>query len=107
MNSDFDSAPTPQDLRANLNFQTGILGWEELQPHFARGRVLVATTGLDLVEVAAALAEDNRDRVETLLDSQQLHSATDTEAQDWHASRPRFWAVVVAPWVLVQEVPEE
>jgi hypothetical protein len=27
------------------------------------------------------------------------------DAEDWHARKPMFWAVVVAPWVLVQEVP--
>jgi crotonobetainyl-CoA:carnitine CoA-transferase CaiB-like acyl-CoA transferase len=25
------------------------------------------------------------------------------DAEDWHARQPMFWAVVVAPWVLVQE----
>jgi hypothetical protein len=29
------------------------------------------------------------------------------DAEDWHARQPRFWAVVVAPWVLVQEVLKE
>jgi hypothetical protein len=26
------------------------------------------------------------------------------DAEDWHARQPQFWVVVVAPWVLVQEV---
>ncbi|WP_157648485.1 DUF2288 family protein [Thiobacillus denitrificans] len=29
------------------------------------------------------------------------------DAEDWHARQPMFWAVVVAPWVVVQEVPKE
>lgn len=107
MTSDSDSGRTPRELRTHLNLQTGKLGWEELQPHFARGSVIVAETGLDLIEVAAALAEDDRDRVKNWLDSQQLHPASDAEATDWQAANSRFWAVVVAPWVLVQEVPEE
>lgn len=29
------------------------------------------------------------------------------QCEDWHARQPMFWAVVVAPWVLVQEVLKE
>jgi hypothetical protein len=30
-----------------------------------------------------------------------------SDAEIWHARQPMFWAVVVAPWVLVQEVLPE
>jgi hypothetical protein len=29
------------------------------------------------------------------------------DAEDWHARQPQFWAVVVAPWVLVQEIQNQ
>ena len=31
---------------------------------------------------------------------------TDQQASAWYESNPDVWAVVVAPWVLVQAAPE-
>lgn len=101
-----DAELNPEELRQKLNLETGKLEWEELQPHFARGAVVVAAAGLDLVEVAMAFARDDRTTIDKLLDSQQLHTATDDEARDWNTTNCRFWAVVVAPWVIVQEMTE-
>ncbi|ODU01956.1 MAG: hypothetical protein ABS89_06365 [Thiobacillus sp. SCN 63-1177] len=70
---------TPSDiLRAKLNLETAQLGWPELERHFARG---------DVIKVIAR--------------------AGIADAEDWHARQPLFWAVVVAPWVLVQEVVKQ
>jgi hypothetical protein len=59
--------------------------------------------GLDLVEVAAALAEDERVRVSAWLASQQLATVEASLAQDMLERDPELWAVVVAPWVVIQE----
>lgn len=90
-------------LRAHLNGETGKLGWPELQRHFARGVVIVVTRELDLVEVAARIAQDDKAKVESWLTQNRMRRATAEDAQDWEARRPTFWAVVTAPWVLVQE----
>ncbi|MCG6935369.1 MAG: DUF2288 domain-containing protein [Proteobacteria bacterium] len=104
-----DNGPklTPIELRQRLNLETGQLSWDELQRYFAQGVVLVVEKGLDLVDVAASFAEDNRESIEILLHSQQLHQATDSEARNWHDSKARFWAVVVAPWVIIQQIVDD
>ena len=33
-----------------------------------------------------------------------LHRAMDEDAIRWETEKSEFWAVVVAPWVLVQEI---
>ena len=90
-------------IHAKLNAETGRLRWPELQRHFARGAVLKVAPGLDLVEIAVAIAQDDRAAVEGWLESGVLSRASDADAMDWLERDPVFWAVVAAPWVLVQE----
>lgn len=91
-------------LRAKLNAETGKLPWSELERHFARG-VLVKVAGeLDLVEVALAMSHDDKTVVEAWLAQGRITPASTADAIAWHAQQSQFWAVVAAPWVLIQEV---
>ena len=99
---------TPSDiLRAKLNLETAQLAWPELERHFARGVVVRVATGVDLVEAALQVAENNTATVQQWLADGRLAKAELSDAEDWHARKPMFWAVVVAPWVLIQEVLPE
>jgi len=90
-------------LRAQLNNETGKLAWKELERHFARGVVIKVARGLDLVEVAARIAQDDKTSVERWLNDGRISRASTEDAADWNERQPVFWAVVTAPWVLVQE----
>ena len=92
-------------LRARLNAETGRIAWPELAPHFARGAVVRVDESLDLIEVAASFVENRSALVETWMAAGNLASANDADAECWTRNDARFWAVVVAPWVLVQEIP--
>ena len=99
---------TPSDLlRAKLNLETAQLAWPELERHFARGDVIKVAPGTDLVDTAQHIAENNAATVQAWLAEGRIARAEMHDAEDWHARQPRFWAVVVAPWVLVQEVLKE
>jgi len=91
------------DVRHLLNAQTGRIGWAELQRHFARGLLLWVDPDLDLVEVAARIVDDDKDRVTAWLEQGKLAKPDLKQAKTWQATQPEFWAVVAAPWVLVQE----
>jgi hypothetical protein len=91
-------------LHARLNAETGRLGWAELQRHFARGAVIKVTAGMDLVEVAMAIAEDNREAVAIWMEAGRIARAGTDDAIAWNDRAAQFWAVVAAPWVLVQEI---
>lgn len=93
-----------ESLRLKLNSETGKLTWKELERHFARGAVIRVARGLDLVAVALAMAEDDKIRVEQWLQAGLVARASAEDASDWNSRQPIFWAVVTAPWVLVQEV---
>ena len=67
-----------------------------------RGALLQVAGEADLVEVAVAVAEDDQE-VAARLTGGQLAKMPAEQAQDWLERDPDLWAVVVAPWVLVQE----
>ena len=90
-------------LYAKLLGETAEISWQELQPFFARGALLRVESDFDLIEAALAVAQDDRDKVYAWLTSGQLSKLETEQAQDWHARDPSLWAVVVRPWVLVQE----
>jgi hypothetical protein len=99
------SAPIsePSILYTKLLGETAAISWQELQPFFARGAVLRVEGTLDLVAVAEALAEDDKRRITQWLASGELRKLSVLDAEDYLARDPQLWAVVVAPWVLVQE----
>ena len=70
---------------------------------FARGGLLLLGPRLDLLDVATAVASDERARVESWLASGALWRATEDDARLFQA-RPaqRFQFVIVQPWVLAQ-----
>jgi len=94
------------DVRDLLNAQTGKLSWPELQRHFARGVVIRVAGELDLVEAAARLVEDDKHVIGNWLKAGLIANASMDDAKRWEAEQTWFWAVVAAPWVLVQELGE-
>ena len=90
-------------LYAKLLGETAPISWHELQPFFARGALLRVAGDFDLIEAAQAIALDDREKVAGWLAKGHMSKLEADEAQDWLTRDPELWAVVVAPWVLVQE----
>lgn len=103
MTDDESDGKADVDLPDRLNRETGLIEWSDLARHFARGVVIRVETSVDLVDAAACLARDDTAQLTTWLASGELRRASDDDARDWNARSPRFWCVVTAPWVLVQE----
>jgi len=59
---------------------------------------------LDLVEVAFQISEDNKPLVAQWLEQGKIAQVTDTQAQTWYDADAEMWAVVVSPYVLIQEI---
>lgn len=98
--------PIDEELKARLNSETGKLGWPELQRHFARGVVVIAAPGMDLVEVATRMSMDDGEAIGQWLTAEKIRRASEEDARHWVESDTGFWAVVVAPWVVVQEITQ-
>jgi hypothetical protein len=93
----------PSPLYMNLLGETARISWDELQPFFARGALLWVAAELDLVAVAEALAQDDRVSVAKWLEDELLAAVAAPLAEDLLQRDPELWAVVVAPWVVIQE----
>ncbi len=96
----------PSTLYAKLLGETAPISWQELQPFFARGALLWVESTQDLIAAAQAVAENDQDKVAAWLQSGLLSKLDDARAEDLLARDPQLWAVVVAPWVMVQERAE-
>jgi hypothetical protein len=102
------SPDTPQDpsqthLYAQLLGETAKIGWHELERFFARGMLLRVARDLDLVSVAEAIANDDTGQVSRWLAAGLVERVQAETATDFAARDPELWAVVVSPWVCVQE----
>ncbi|SEE54062.1 hypothetical protein SAMN05216510_3061 [Pseudomonas coleopterorum] len=90
-------------LYAKLLGETAIIEWQALQPFFAKGALLWVDPALDLITVAQALAEDAHALVARWLADGQVEKLSAPRALDFCERDPTLWAVVVSPWVVIQE----
>ena len=89
-------------LRQEYHSQTSRIRWHELQTYYAHGSVINVAPGLDLVEVAVQLGLDNVTRFKGWTGAGEVAPVSDQQALDWYETNEELWAVVAAPWVLVQ-----
>lgn len=90
-------------LRREYHDQTARIHWHELQTYYAAGSVVAVAEDLDLVEVAVQLGMDNTGCFQNWIDTGQVTAVSDEQALAWYDSNEELWAVVAAPWVLVQK----
>jgi hypothetical protein len=89
--------------KAKVNLETSQIAWQELQRFFAAGLAIAVDRELDLVDVAYQFSVDNKMQVEDWLKCKQIAPVSDQQASAWFNNDASVWAVVVKPWVLVQD----
>lgn len=94
-------------LRRELNEQTAQMRWSELERFFAGGTVISVAGELDLIDVGARIAADDKASVVEWMKAGLIWKVTDEQAGSWHAEDTLLWAVVVKPWILVQHGRQE
>jgi hypothetical protein len=92
-----------QALIARLNSETAKIDWHELQKHYAAGNVLGVASNADLIKVAIEFHRDNATQIQQWLQDSSLFEVSDQQALDWYNSNCQLWALVIPPFVLVQE----
>ncbi|AJO81655.1 DUF2288 domain-containing protein [Pseudomonas sp. MRSN 12121] len=93
----------PSTLYAKLLGETASITWKELEPFFAKGALLWVDADLDLIEAAEAMAENQAGKVSAWLAAEKVSKVSATRTLDLVERDPLLWAVVVSPWILVQE----
>ncbi|WNO10102.1 DUF2288 domain-containing protein [Teredinibacter sp. KSP-S5-2] len=98
-----NSSTKSETLLAKLNAETAKISWRELQRFFASGKAIYVDSTLDLIHTASLMVEDDTAQLKPLMDAQQFAPVSDQQAEIWYEQDENLWAVVVSPWVLVQE----
>jgi hypothetical protein len=95
-----------EDLRADLESMLDEAEWSWLMPHAQQDQLLVVAPGLELLDVGEAIASDNTAAVQVWIAEQLLTKPTAQQLSDWNGEQEkRFNALIVRPFVLVQELP--
>lgn len=98
------SLQTDEELRTHLHGETSKLPWVDLEKHFARGVVFKVEKGTDLLDVAIVMSRDDKETLEKMINEKKVVGAEIEDAKKWHEASASLWTVVIAPWVLVQEI---
>lgn len=93
-----------QELIARLNSETAKIGWHELQKHHAAGNVLGVAANADLIKVAIEFHRDNAAQIQHWLADNSVFEISDQQALQWFENNQQLWALVLPPFVLVQQV---
>ena len=91
-------------LRANINNETAEIEWSMLQRFFAGGWLIYVSSTTNLLDVAVAFSQDDKEKVSQWLTSGDVAKVTDKQAKLWHNENASFWSTVVKPWVLIQPI---
>ena len=94
-------------LFTKLNLETAKIAWQELQRFFAQGKVLIVHPDQDLVTIANQIAANHTTEINDLIKDSIINLVADNQAKAMIENESQVWAVVVAPWVLIQQISEE
>lgn len=93
------------DLRDELQESIDQAEWDWLMPHAERDAVIIVASGLDLVEVGMAIANDQVASVQRWIDDRLIYKPSIEQKAVWDQDQTkRFTALIVQPYVLIQEM---
>jgi len=104
--ADTDTEKLQALLKQEIHSETSKIAWSELQRFFAAGKAIYVSLDLDLIEVALQISSDNSNKIRRWMDKAKLAPVSDDQARYWIDTDATVWAVVVKPWVLVQDLKE-
>jgi len=98
-----DAPLEPSELYLKLLTETAKVRWSELTVLFNGGALIRIAAELDLVSVAEAIANDDAAQVSAWAAAGWLEKMPPSLASEYEARDAELWAVVVSPWVVVQD----
>ena len=91
-----------KSLTEKLKNEIGTANWLLLKPHAERGVLLIIHPQLDLLEVAALVAEDRTEQIQLWLDDSKITRPTQAQMKEWEMGETIFTCIIVQPFVLIQ-----
>ncbi|MDF0554724.1 DUF2288 domain-containing protein [Kamptonema sp. UHCC 0994] len=93
-----------ENLKTQLAENLDVANWEWLMPHVERDVLVIVVPELDLLEVGEAIASDNVNFVQRWISEQQMTKPSPEQIAEWNQNTAKkFNALIVSPYVLVQE----
>ena len=89
---------------AELIGSTAKIKFSELQRFFAQGIMYVVAKQADLIDVATKMIADDKASIQSLIEEGSFTLVQDECARNWLEDDTMLWCVVVAPYILVQEL---
>lgn len=81
------------------------VNWRELKIHLKRDALITVAEEIDILAVAVAVAEDDGNKVEGWVSSEQLGKPTESQLKSWEKTQDKkFRMLIVQPYILIQEV---
>lgn len=93
-----------EELKQKLNRDTGKIRWSALNQYQQEDAIITVSKQLDLIAVASEFVNDNSGQVSGWIEQEKIGKISLEVAQNWEQEDPELWALVVSPWVLVQEI---
>ena len=98
-NGSFADADKVEDILR----QTARIGFTELALWHAKGAIVHVDDSLDLIKIATEFSADSRDSIAKLVREGLVKKIDDETAKHWVNEKILVWAVVITPWILVQQ----
>ncbi|HIG83587.1 MAG TPA: DUF2288 family protein [Verrucomicrobia bacterium] len=86
-----------------LDKYLGEVTWQYLEPHFRNGSLIYIDKSLCIKDVANAFAQDDKKKVAEWLKAGDALKPGQAHAKYWEKSNSTFTALVVSPFVIIQE----
>ncbi|MDR0280370.1 MAG: DUF2288 domain-containing protein [Paucimonas sp.] len=93
----------PSTLYAKLLGETAVIEWKALERFWAKGDLIWVDPTLDLIEVAQAMADNRSESVALWRNAGTVGPVSSEQAFDLQSRDPEIWAVVVSPFIVIQE----
>ncbi|HVJ64465.1 MAG TPA: DUF2288 family protein [Bdellovibrionota bacterium] len=90
--------PTAQELAEQIL----VVPFVEMEPHLKRDAVILVDASLDLAEVGAKVASDDKAAVAGWLGQNLLAKASHLDFEQWRQHKQFFKILIVQPFVLAQ-----
>ena len=97
--------PETADLRDKFRNDLAEVNWQDLRLHLQRDAIILVAENLDLLDVAAAVALDNKAQVAPWIAAGELTKPVRAQLDQWENQLDKlFRMLIVQPYILAQPV---
>lgn len=91
-----------QKALKELEKELGVATWSELAQHLAKDNLIIVSSGLKLLDIGFSVIKDEKDKIKSLIDKEQIKKPTENQISSWQSENPKFICLVARPFILAQ-----